>query len=225
MALVTLQLRQLDVPPGQRLLIHEVSWAEFENILEELGENRSSRIAYSENVLEIKIPLPKHEREKSLLGDMVKLFLDELGMDCECYGSTTFKRQSMSVGIEPDDCFYIQNHQAVMGRDRLDLSIDPPPDLVIEVDVTSKTQTDAYVRLGVPELWVFEGRDLQMSELKIYVLQAGQYESVVVSPTFLSLPVIELIAEGVAQSLSVGRSPALRGLRQRVREIIQTANS
>jgi Uma2 family endonuclease len=215
MALVTVQLRQLDVPPGQRLLIHAVDWSEFERILDELGEQRATRIAYSENVLEIRMPLAQHEREKSLLGDVVKILLDELGLDCECFGSATFKQPEMNVGLEPDDCFYIQNHQAVRGRDRFDLAIDPPPDLAIEVDVTSKTQTDVYRRLSVPELWVYAD-----SALKIYVLQAGQYESVAVSPTFPSLPVLELVQTALTASLVVGRSPALRALRQQIRQII-----
>jgi Uma2 family endonuclease len=202
MALVTVQLRQLDVPPGQRLLIHAVDWSEFERILDELGEQRATRIAYSENVLEIRMPLAQHEREKSLLGDVVKILLDELGLDCECFGSATFKQPEMNVGLEPDDCFYIQNHQA-------------PPDLAIEVDVTSKTQTDVYRRLSVPELWVYAD-----SALKIYVLQAGQYESVAVSPTFPSLPVLELVQTALTASLVVGRSPALRALRQQIRQII-----
>lgn len=215
MSLVTFQLRQLDVPPGQRLLIHAVDWSEFERILAELGENRSTRIAYSDNVLEIRMPLPQHEREKSLLGDVVKILLDELGLDCECFGSATFKRQEMNVGLEPDDCFYIQNHQAVRGRGRFDLAIDPPPDLAIEVDVTSKTQTDVYRRLGVPELWVDAD-----GALKIYVLQSGQYASVAVSPTFPALPVLELVKTVLAESLTIGRSPALRALRQQVRQVI-----
>jgi Uma2 family endonuclease len=216
MSLVMLQLRQLDVPLGQRLLIHDVDWMEFERILEELGENRSSRIAYSETILEIRMPLPKHEREKSLLGDVVKLLLDELGIDCECYGSATFKNQAMNAGIEPDDCFYIQNHQSVMGRDRLDLAIDPPPDLAIEVDITSKTQTDAYLGLAVPELWVYEG-----NALKIYGLVAGQYQALSLSPTFPDLPILEWVSAVLDQSLSIGRSPALRALRLKVRESIK----
>ncbi len=215
MSLVTLQLRQLDIPPGQRLLIHDVDWSEFEHILEELGEKRAARIAYSERILEIRMPLPKHEREKSILGDVVKILLEELEIDCECFGSATFKRQEMDFGIEPDDCFYIQNHRAVMGRDRLDLSVDPPPDLAIEVDVTSKTQINAYLSLGVPELWVYEGQ-----KLKIYGLQAGDYQSVDVSPTFPTLPILTWVTEVLAQSLTEGRSPALRALRQKVRQAL-----
>jgi Uma2 family endonuclease len=133
--MVTLQLRQLDLPPGQRLLVHDVDWSEFEAILRELGNSRAARIAYSHGTLEIRMLLPKHEREKSILGDVVKILLEELEIDCECFGSTTFKRQEMSYGIEPDECFYIQNQRAMIGKERLDLSVDPPPDLAIEVDV------------------------------------------------------------------------------------------
>ena len=98
------------------------------------------------------MPLPKHEREKSLLGDLVKILLEELGLDCECFGSTTCKRQAMNFGIEPDQCFYIQNHHTMIGKDRLNLAIDPPPDLAIEVDVTSQTQVEAYNRDNISVL-------------------------------------------------------------------------
>jgi Uma2 family endonuclease len=211
---VTLQLRQLDVPPGQRLLIHDVDWPEFEQILDELGEKRATRIAYSQKTLEIRMPLPKHEREKSLIGDVVKILLEELEIDCECFGSTTFKRQEMGYGIEPDECFYIQNHQVMVGKDRIDLSVDPPPDLAIEVDVTSKTQMDAYVSLGVPELWLYD-----RGELKIYTLQSRQYQLVSTSPTFAKLPILGLVAEVLAQSIAIGRSPALRAFRQHIRNL------
>lgn len=212
--MVTLQLRQLDVPPGQRLLIHDLGWSEFQAILDELGEKRASRIAYSDGILEIRMPLPKHEREKSILGDIVKVLLEELEIDCECFGSTTFNRQEMNYGIEPDECFYIQNHQLMIGKDRLDLSVDPPPDLAIEVDVTSKTQIEAYTRLGVPELWVYED-----TELKIYLLQAGQYQTSTTSPTFSELPILEWVSEALEQSRAIGRSPALRAFHQKIRSL------
>jgi Uma2 family endonuclease len=213
--MVTLQLRQLDVPPGQRLLIHDLDWPEFEAILDELGDKRASRIAYSERVLEIRMPLPKHEREKSIISDVVKIILEELNLDCECFGSTTFKRQEMNYGIEPDECFYIQNHQAMIGKERLDLSIDPPPDLAIEVDITSKTQIDAYTRLGVPELWIYEG-----SELKIYALQSGKYQVSEASLALPGLPILAWVAEVLEHSRTIGRSPALRTFRQKVRSHI-----
>ncbi len=114
--MVTLQLRQLDVLPGQTLRIQDVSWDEFERILAELGEQRASRIAYNQSVLEIRMPTPEHEVDKELIGDFVKILLDELELDCECFGSTTFQRQEMSSGIEPDQCFYIENHVQMRGK-------------------------------------------------------------------------------------------------------------
>ncbi|MEM1254221.1 MAG: Uma2 family endonuclease [Cyanobacteria bacterium P01_H01_bin.21] len=211
---VTLQLRQLDVPPGQRLLVRNLDWPEFENILTELGEHRASRIAYSQGILEIRMPTPEHEVDKELIGDIVKTLLDELEIDCECFGSTTFKQEAMNSGIEPDQCFYIQNHAQMRGKRRLDLSIDPPPDLAIEIDVTSKTQIDAYTSLGVPELWVYT-----QNQLKIYTLKSGQYESVTISPTFPKLPILDWITDVLVQSANLGRSPALRAFRKKVRQI------
>ncbi len=212
---LTLQLRQLTVPPGQRLLIHNLEWAEFESLLEELGEHRASRIAYNHGTLEIRMPTPEQEVDKELLGDVVKILLDELEIDCECFGSTTFKSKNMKSGIEPDQCFYIQNHAQMRGKRRVDLSLDPAPDLAIEVDVTSKTQLDVYANLGVPELWRYE-----KNQLRINLLQGGVYRQVTTSPTFPRLPIPELVGEVLAQSSAIGRSPALRAFRQRLKQLL-----
>ncbi|MDB9526353.1 Uma2 family endonuclease [Oscillatoria sp. CS-180] len=212
--MVTLQLQQLDVPVGQRLLVRNLDWQQFERILEELGETRSSRIAYSHGTLEIRMPSPEHEVDKELIGDLVKIVLDEFEMDCECFGSTTFKQEAMESGIEPDQCFYIQNQEEMRGKRRIDLTVDPPPDLTIEVDVTSKTQLEAYAALGVPELWLYE-----KGRLNIYVLDEDQYRSTAVSPTFPNLPILEWVARVIEQSLAVGRSPALRAFRKQVRQM------
>jgi len=203
------------VPPGQRLLIHDLNWSDFEAILDELGEKRASRIAYSDGILEIRMPLPEHEVDKELIGDLVKILLEELEIDCECFGSTTSKKKKANSGLEPDQCFYIKNHQQMRGKRRLDLTVDPPPDLAIEVDVTSKTQIEAYTRLGVPELWVYEG-----TQLTIYLLQSGQYQASATSPTFPNLPILAWVAEVLEQSRAIGRSPALRAFRQTVRSTL-----
>ncbi|MGK7929945.1 MAG: Uma2 family endonuclease [Microcystaceae cyanobacterium] len=210
---VTLLFRQLTVPQGQKLLIHDLGWAEFESLLEELGEHRSSRIAYSHGTLEIRMPTPEHEVDKELLGDLVKILFDELEIDCECFGSTTFKSENMDSGIEPDQCFYIQNHALMRGKRRIDLSLDPPPDLAIEIDVTSKTQLDAYTNLGVPELWRYE-----KNQLRIYLLQEGDYQQVTTRSIFPRLAIQDLVGEVLAQSSEIGRSPALRAFRQKLRQ-------
>lgn len=211
--MVTLQLKQIRVLPGQRLLLEGINWQEFEAILNELGEHRSSRIAYSQGTLEIMVPLPEHERAKVIIGDLVKILLDELGLNWESLGSTTFKREDMTVGIEPDDCFYIQNHQLMIGKNRIDLTVDPPPDLAIEIDVTSKTQISAYQVLKVPEIWRYENGNLEIN-----LLQGKQYVQSQTSLAFPHFPVIEGIAQHVEMSRTVGTTPALRAFRKWVRE-------
>ncbi|MEA5566387.1 MULTISPECIES: Uma2 family endonuclease [unclassified Anabaena] len=210
--MVTLQFRQLSVPPGHRVILHNVSWQEFEAILTELGDHRATRLAYIQGTLEIRMPLPKHEVAKVIIGDMVKILLEELQVDCESFGSTTFKREDMSFGVEPDDSFYIKNHARMIGKERIDLTVDPPPDLVIEVDITSKTQLAAYEALKVPELWRYE-----KGRLQINILQDGKYIESEISPTFPNLPIVEAISQFYEQSQTIGRSPTLRSFRKWVR--------
>ncbi|MBD2360959.1 Uma2 family endonuclease [Anabaena minutissima FACHB-250] len=212
---VTLQLRQIDVQPGQCLTLRDISWAEFEAILDEIGEHRAARVAYYQGVLEIRMPLPEHEVTKELIGDMVKLLLDELKLDWEAYGSTRFKRSEMSAGVEPDTCFYIQNASKMIGKRRLDLSVDPPPHLAIEIDFTSKTQLSAYVALRVPELWCYADGKLQ-----VFVLHQEKYIEVDTSPIFGQLPVIEGILQFLPLSLTQGYSTARRAFRQWLRGML-----
>ena len=122
----------------------------------------------------------------------------------------------MTAGIEPDDCFYIQHQALVVGKDRIDLTLDPPPDLAIEVDVTSTTELRVYAALRVPEIRRYHNRTLQ-----IYVWHAGQYVESPGSPTFLQLPVIEGIEQFVEMSRMSGTAPALRAFRQWVRAHIR----
>jgi Uma2 family endonuclease len=213
--MVTLHLKQLNVPPGGRIILTDVIWSKFEEILQELGEKRASKVAYFQNKLEIRMPLPEHEFDKEIIGDMVKILLEELEIDRECYGSTTFKRKDMEAGIEPDNCFYIQNYRLMIGKRRLDLTVDPPPDLAIEVDVTSKTQLSAYEALGVAELWLFS-----QGSLKINVLQGAEYVESSFSPIFPNLPIIEGVSQFVEMSLKQGSSTALRAFRKWIREKI-----
>jgi Uma2 family endonuclease len=217
--MVMLQLRQLVVQPGQRIQLQGIDWAEFEAIVDELGDRRASRIAYFDDVLEIRMPLPEHEKAKVLIGDVVKILLEELDIDNECFGSSTFKRANMAAGIEPDDCFYIENASRMVGKLRLDLTIDPPPDLAIEVDVTSKTGVDAYQALGVPELWRFEE-----GKLRISLLQNGIYQDTQSSPHFPQFDVIALIEEVMTRSRTEGRSQILKACRQTVRGAIAAMN-
>lgn len=193
---------QMRLAPGSVVTIPNVSWQEFECILQELGEHRSARIAYSQETLEIVVPLPEHEKPKDLISDIVKILLKANSRRYEPFGSTTFKRER-TAGIEPDACFYIQNYQRMITRRRFEPN-DPPPDLAIEIDVTSKTTLDAYLAIAVPELWVYANQ-----KLTVYLLQAGKYVESNISPIFPNVPIVQIIPAVVERAWQVGSVQAL----------------
>jgi Uma2 family endonuclease len=209
-----LKLKQITVPPGQRLLVNDVSWSEFENILEELGEHRAARIAYDNGILEIMTPLPEHEMSKVLISNFVEALLEELEIDFWCLGSTTFKNSEMLQGIEPDNCFYIKNEALVRDKDRLDLTLDPPPDLALEIDVTSRTHPDIYKTLKVPELWRFE-----RGKLQINVLRDREYIQTETSPLFPKFPLKQAIPQYLEQCKREGRNKTMKAFRNWVQQM------
>lgn len=212
-----IKLEQIIIPPGERLLLKDVSWQEFESILEHLGEHRGTKLSYSHGTLEIMTPLLEHEKAKSIIGNIVEFLLEELQIDYEPSASTTFKNFNMNQGVEPDESFYIASRNAVIGKDKIDLTVDPPPDLAIEIDITSRTEFDNYQGLGVPELWRFR-RD---GTLQINVLRQGKYVDSKTSPTFPQLPnLAEMIAQCIQQSKEIGTSSALRNFKVMVRELL-----
>jgi Uma2 family endonuclease len=210
-----LELKQITVPPGNQLLLKDITWQMFETLLTELGESRASRLSYSNGTLEILAPLLEHEVSKVLIGDLVKIILEELDREFWPLGSTTFKNEKIARGVEPDACFYIQNEAAVRGKNRIDLATDPPPDLAIEIDLTSRTQLNNYEALGVPELWRYNGRKLEIS-----VLQVGKYLKGDRSLQFPSFPIAHFIPQYIEQSKTAGRNLAMKAFRALVRSQI-----
>lgn len=209
----SISLNRIGISAGQRIYLHDVSWEEFEQILLELGEKRATRIAYYAGELEIRMPLPEHERIKVLISNLLVILLEELDLPWESLGSTTFKNSRMKTGIEPDDCFYLTNCQAIVGKRRLDLDIDPPPDLAIEVDLTSPTQISAYEALAIPEVWRY-----QQGKLVIFILTEGHYLESTVSSLFPSLPIQAGISAMLERSNQILMSEARKEFRQWVRQ-------
>ncbi|MBR8838252.1 MAG: Uma2 family endonuclease [Stigonema ocellatum SAG 48.90 = DSM 106950] len=199
---------------ADRVLLYNISYSQFENILKDLGEHRAARVAYDNGTLEIMTPLPEHEYYKVTISIAIDDIAEELDLEYECLGSTTWRRESRMAGVEPDNCFYFQNVDAIRGRLDLDLTQDPPPDLALEIDVTSKSlnRFPIYARLGVPELWGYDS-----GELKIYHLQDGEYIEVEMSLVFPNLPIREL-PKLIEQYRAVGRLAIRRGVRSWVRE-------
>jgi Uma2 family endonuclease len=210
-----LALKQIEIPPGHKVVFKDINWQKFEQILEELGEHRSARIAYEHEALEIMVPLPEHEVNKVFIADFIKVLLEELDIEFYPLGSTTFKNELMAQGIEPDDCFYIENEAAVRGKNRLDLTVDPPPDLALEIDVTSRTHLQIYQALGVPELWRFE-----KGKLQINVLREGEYVEVKFSPHFSGFLLIEVIPQYLQRVKTEGRNKTMKAFRNWVKEQI-----
>ena len=201
-------IAQIQLEAGQRIVLDRIGWQEFEDILEDLGEHRHSHIAYHKGVLEFRMPLPEHERHKMLVSHLLVVLLNELGLDWESLGSTTFKNRRMQAGIEPDDCFYIQNYRAVTGMKRIDLDVDPVPDLAIEVDLTSQTQVSAYEALGVAEIW-----RIRHERLEINLLQNGKYVNSTTSQIFPLIPILEGMSLFLERSGEIPMSALCREFR------------
>lgn len=204
----------MQLAPGSLFAIPNVTWGEFEAILEELGERRSSRIAYSNGTLEIIVPLPEHEKPTDLISDIIKLLLKSTKRRYEPYRSTTFKGNN--AGVEPDACFYIQNYERMIGYQRLKAD-DPPPDLAIETDVTSKTTLDAYQALGVPEVWIYD-----RGRLTIYLLRDSGYVESPRSPNFPEFQLEQMIPATVDRAARVGICQALEELEANVNSILSS---
>jgi Uma2 family endonuclease len=205
---------KVETKRADRVLLHNISWQQFENILKDLGDKRAARIAYDNGTLEIMTPLPEHESYKEIIGDLVKDIAEELDIDYDSFGSTTWRREIKMAGVEPDNCFYFQNEPLIRGRIDLNLLQDPPPDLALEIDVTSKSlnRFPIYARLGVPELWCYDS-----NALKIYHLEDGKYIESQQSIVFPNLTIQEL-PQLIEQNRADGRRAIRRAVRVWVRE-------
>ncbi|MEM9542383.1 MAG: Uma2 family endonuclease [Cyanobacteria bacterium P01_E01_bin.42] len=193
-----------------------VTWSTFKTLVAEIGDDRAYLIAYSEEVLEFKMPLPEHEIPTGMLESFIEGIADELEIEVMKLGSWSLKREDLQRFIEPDSCFYIQNEARVRGR-RLDLAVDPPPDLAIESDNTHSSidKQAIYAALGVPELWRYTRQGIF-----VYHLIGDRYEQREESLAFPFLPLIE-IPGFIEQSREIGQRLAVRLFRQRIQEILR----
>ena len=198
----------------QRTVLHNISWETFETLLAETGEDRGSRFAYEDGTLEIMTPLFEHENPKSNFGNFIVALAEELEIEIRSAGSTTLKRRIAKRGIEPDNCYYVQNELAIRGKETLNLEIDPAPDLAIEIDITSSSvnKLGIYSALGIAELWRYNGRNL-----KFYQLREGQYVECEFSIAFPIISVSD-ISGFIQQSKTMGEIALLKSFRAWVRQ-------
>lgn len=167
----------------KRVAMHQLSWAQYRQVLTALPSSRAARLTYSQGTLEISMPLEDHEQASGLIGLFIRILVMEMGLDVKSMWSTTLNREDLDRGAEPDGAYYIHNHAKVAGK-TVDLEIDPPPDLVVEVDITHTDidKNSLYAAMGVPEFWRYDGHDW-----RIYQLDNSQYQEGDRSPTFSML--------------------------------------
>lgn len=206
--------------PG-RVVLNQISWHTYEQLLAEMGDNRTIRLCYDRGLLEIMTPLLDHENPKRILEKFVDALAEEGNIEILSVGSTTLKRPDLAKGAEPDSSFYIQNERLVKGKSRIDLTTDPPPDLVIEIDVSSSSvdREGIYAAMGVPEIWRCD-----RGVVKFLQLEAGKYIMVERSLAFPLLSVTEL-TKFFSQSQTLGETNLLRSFRAWVRQVLAESNS
>lgn len=203
------------LPSGAILRVDDVPWEEYEQLLDDLGEGYAVRIFYDNGRMEIMAPSPPHERAKNIIVTLVAVLRDELDIDIESLGSTTFRSQLKAKGAEPDDCFYVQNASVIIGTEEgFDIERDLPPDIVVENERTSASldKFPIYAALGVPEIW----RE-RKKRVRFYILTDGSY---IESPNSRAFPFLDSVSlsEFLAQGFADGSRKAVRAFRAWVRE-------
>jgi Uma2 family endonuclease len=196
-----------------RVLLHGVSWETFERLLADVGDRRSTLFHYINGTLEIMSPLSLHEGSGRFFDRLLTIFVDELNIDMRCLGSLLMKIPELKIGGEPDSCYYIKNELTIRAQENVIVGQDPPPDLVLEVDITnpSDRRLPIYSLLSVPEVWRYDGYSLEFLGL-----ENGEYVPIENSLSFPTLPAA-IIVEYVQKRLLLGESKTLKEFRAWVR--------
>jgi Uma2 family endonuclease len=172
------------MPPCATRTFHNVSWEEYEELIERLGQAAGLRISFDEGILKIMTLSPEHERYVRFFEGMITVIRLRLRLNMLSFGSATMRQKKNKKGNEPDACFYVQTASVIGNRVDIDFSTDPPPDIVVEVDIhhDSMDKFPIYAALGVTEIWRYDGK-----HLAIHRLEGDEYVSVEQS---IALPVL-----------------------------------
>ena len=168
-----------------RVILRHISWHTYQSLITDFESEPAIRLTYNRGTLEIRMPLDLHETYKKLLGRLIEAATEALDLEIRSLGSHTCDREDLARGLEPDQCYYIQNEALVRNVEQIDLAHFPPPDLAVEVDITSSSldRFSIYTDLGVPEIWRYDGRSLT-----IYYLDQGEYKT---CDRSLALPLLQ----------------------------------
>lgn len=206
-ALVSSEKTQL--PPGAIVRL-PATWQDYQALYRQRGESSIPRLKYRKGEVLLMSPLPEHGRDAHLLASIVITLLDALDREYDAFTPVTMTLPDES-GIEPDYCFYIDNWQAVSGKKRIDWQQDPPPDLAIEIDVTSYSDVQDYLPYRVPEVWLYQNQ-----QTLIYRLENGAYQLQSHSRYFPDFDVQGAIDRCVQIAYERNTSAAIRSLKQQI---------
>jgi Uma2 family endonuclease len=173
----------------KRIILHGVSWETYDQLVSEL-DSSGIRLAYDRGFLEIMCPSLLHENLTWLLGRMIEILGEELGVKFVPGRSTTFRRESLARGVEPDECYWVAHAEEMSHKRAFNPDVDPAPDLALEVDLTTDSLNKRAIdaSLGVAELWRYDGETLSVLRLQ----PDGKYAVVEDSPSFPQVPTSEL---------------------------------
>jgi len=202
---------------GSCLVLHDISWETYEQLLEIFAERPTPRMTYYKGTLELMVPLPEHERYSWTLGRLIVALSEEIGIEIIGLKSSTWRSEPKKAGNEADECFYIQNEALMRGKLTIDLKNDPPPDLAVEMDLTSSSinKMVVYAELKMPEVWIWK-----KGKLIINILNDTGYVESETSLAFGSFPVKEL-AQFMHLDSEKGENARIREVREWVRSHLQ----
>ena len=200
---------KIQLPPGAVVRLPG-SWQDYQKLTQQLGSRSIPRIKYRPGEILLMSPLPIHGRQAHIIAMVATVLLDYSGQEYEAFTPMTMELPEIS-GIEPDYCFYIENWEAVAGKDRIAWGVEPSPDLAIEIDVTSYTDVNDYLPYKVPEVWLYK-----RNQLLIYNLDSDRYNIVTNSRYFPHINISEILTECFRIASDRNTSAAIRELRQKL---------
>ncbi len=197
----------------EKIILHDISWETYNSLVQDQMGKSEIRLSYDSGDLQIMVESAKHGKLAGILGEIVSEIGDLLELDFITAGSTTFRKDKGRKGFEPDDSFYFKNADIIRRKDDIDLSIDPPPELIIEVDVTSPSlpRFPIFAEVGVSEVWRYDGTDVIFYRLQ----ENGKYQQVAES---LCLPKVKsiTITQLVEASFELSRREWIKLIRQSI---------
>jgi Uma2 family endonuclease len=198
-----------------RVVLKNISWQTYQSLIIDFEREPAMRLTYNLGTLEIRMPLAPHETYKKIIGRLIEAATEEFNLEIRSLGSLTCSREDLAKGLEPDQCYYIQNEALVRGIEQIDLAKLPPPDLAVEIDITSSSldRFSIYADLRVPEIWRYDGQ-----LLVIYGLVGSEY---IMRDRSIALPLLKTadILRFLSLSTSIGENNLVKQFRQWLRTL------